>query len=72
MKDTAHNKTNSESISELKVRVDGDVAVATYKTTYDSIVHGKHFARTVISTDVFQKQDGVWKLLTSHSSVAAK
>jgi ketosteroid isomerase-like protein len=72
MKDTKNNKTNSESISDLKVRVNGDVAVATYKSTYDSIIHGQHFARTVISTDVFQRQDGVWKQIASHSSVAAK
>jgi len=72
MKDTANNKTNSESISDLKVRVDGDVAVATYKTTYDSMIHGKHFARTVISTDVFRKQNGVWKQITNHSSLAAE
>jgi ketosteroid isomerase-like protein len=72
MKDTKNNKTNSESISDLKVRVNGDVAIATYNSTYDSIVHGKHYARTIISTDVFQKQDGVWKQVTSHSSLAAK
>jgi ketosteroid isomerase-like protein len=72
MKDTKNNKTTSESISDLKVRANGDVAVATYKSTYDSIIHGQHFARTVISTDVFQRQDGVWKQIAGHSSVAAK
>lgn len=70
MKDTANNKVNSERISDLKIRVSGNVAVATYKTSYDSLVHGKHLARTVISTDVFQKQGGMWKQLTSHSSMA--
>jgi hypothetical protein len=32
MKDSKNNKTNSESISDLKVRVHGDVAIATYKS----------------------------------------
>ena len=72
LKDSKNNKTNSESISDLKVRVYGDVAVATYKSTYDSIIRGKHFARTIITTDVFQRQDGEWKQIAGHSSVAAK
>ncbi len=72
MKDSKNNKTNSENIGDLKVRVYGDVAVATYKSTYDSIIRGKHFARTIITTDVFQRQDGDWKQIAGHSSVAAK
>src|SRR3982074_3801920 len=36
MADTEHNKTNSEKISELKVRAYGNTAVATYKDTYDA------------------------------------
>ncbi len=72
MKDSKNNKTNSENIGDLKVRVYGDVAVATYKSTYDSIIRGQHFARTIITTDVFQRQDGDWKQIAGHSSVAAK
>jgi uncharacterized protein (TIGR02246 family) len=72
MKDTKNNKTNSESISDIKVRVHGDVAIATYTTTYDSMIKGQHYARTVISTDTFQKRNGAWKLLAGHSSQAAK
>jgi ketosteroid isomerase-like protein len=72
MKDTKNNKVNSESISDLKVRVHGDVAIATYTTTYDSIIKGKHQSRTVISTDTFQRQNGTWKELASHSSQMAK
>jgi ketosteroid isomerase-like protein len=72
MKDTKNNKTNSESISDLKVRVHGDVAIATYTTTYDSLVRGQHRARTVISTDTFLHQNGTWKLLAGHSSQKAK
>jgi len=72
MKDTKNNKTNSESISDLKVRVHGDVAIATYTIAYDSMIKGKHRSRTVISTDTFQRQNGTWRLLAGHSSQMAK
>jgi ketosteroid isomerase-like protein len=72
MKDTKNNKTNSERISELKVRVHGDVAIANYKSTYDSLIKGQHYARTVITTDTFLRQNGTWKLVAGHSSQAAK
>lgn len=72
MKDTKNNKTTSESISDLKVRTYGDVAIASYKSTYDSMIKGHHYARTVISTDTFLRKDGTWKLIAGHSSQAAK
>jgi ketosteroid isomerase-like protein len=72
MKDTKKNKTNSESISDLKVRVHGDVAIATYKSTYDALIKGEHYTRTVMSTDTFQRQNGAWKEIAGHSSQAAK
>lgn len=72
MKDNKNNKTNSEVISDLNVRVYGDTAVATYKSTYDSLYHGEHRARTILSTDTFVRQDGSWKQVASHSSELAK
>ena len=72
MKDSKNNKTNSEEISDLKVRLFGNTAVATYKSTYDSMYHGDHRARTILSTDTFVRQDGSWKLVASHSSELAK
>jgi len=72
MKDTKNNKTNSESISDLKVRTYGDVAIASYQSTYDSMIKGKHYARTVVSTDTFLRQDGTWKQIAGHSSQAAQ
>ncbi len=66
--DPEHNKTNSEKISELKVRVYGNTAVATYKDTYDSLLKGEHRARTVIGTDTFVKIGGEWKQVASHAS----
>lgn len=72
MKDSKQNKTNSEAISDVSVRVYGDTAIATYKSTYDSLYHGDRRARTVLSTDTFVRQNGSWKLVASHSSELAK
>ena len=70
MADTEHNKTNSEKISELKVRAYGNTAVATYKDTYDAMFKGEHRARTVIDTDTFVKIGNEWKQVASHASQA--
>ena len=72
MKDTDKNSTKSEEIKDLNVRVYGDTAIATYSTTYDSMRHGEHVARTVLSTDTFINENGTWKQVSSHSSEAAK
>jgi ketosteroid isomerase-like protein len=72
MKDTKNNKTNSQNLTDLKVRVHGDVAIATYSSTYDAVIRGQHYARTVLCTDVLQQQNGGWKLMANHCSQAAK
>jgi len=72
MKDTANNKMNSEEISNLQIRVYDDTAIATYTDTYDAMIRGEHRAKTVLSTDTFVRQDGAWKHVANHSSVAAK
>jgi hypothetical protein len=70
-KDTANNKMNSEEISDLKVRIYGnDTAIATYTDSYDGMVRGEHRAKTVLSTDTFVRQNGMWKEVAGHSSVA--
>lgn len=72
MKDVANNKMNSEEISDLKVRIYSDnTAVATYTTTYDALIRGERRAKTVLSTDTFILQNGEWKQVAGHSSVAA-
>ena len=40
MKD--NNRTNSEVISDLKVRIYGDTAIATYTSTQNSAYHGEN------------------------------
>ena len=72
MKDSKNNKTNSEVISELNVRLYGDTAVATYMSTYDTLYRGEHRARTILTTDTFARQSGSWQQVASHSSEAAK
>jgi ketosteroid isomerase-like protein len=68
MADTKNITTNSEKVSELKVRVYGDTAVATYKDTYDILIKGQHRSHTIIATDTFVKMGSEWKQVASHGS----
>jgi ketosteroid isomerase-like protein len=70
MSDTKDIKTNSEKLSELKVRVYGNTAIATYKDTYDIQIKGEHRAHTIIATDTFIKLGSDWKQVASHGSEA--
>ena len=70
MADTKNIKTNNEKLSELKVRVYGNTAEATYKDTYDILIKGEHRAHTIIATDTFVKIGGEWKQVASHGSEA--
>ena len=72
MADAKDFKTNSEKLSELKVRVYGNTAVATYKDTYDIQFKGEHRAHTIIATDTFVKMGGEWKQVASHGASVAK
>ena len=68
--DAKNNKYNSEKISDLKVRVYGNTAIATYKDSYDAMVRGEHRTRTILDTDVWVKTGGDWKEVTSHATTA--
>jgi hypothetical protein len=68
MADTKNIKTNSEKLTELKVRVYGNTAVATYKDTYDILIMGQHRAHTIIATDTFVKMGDDWKQVASHGA----
>jgi hypothetical protein len=70
MADTKNIKTNSEKLSELRVRVYGNTAVATYKDTYDILIKGQHRVHTIIATDTFVKMGSEWKQIASHGSEA--
>lgn len=72
MGDKKNFKTNSEAISELKVRVYGNTAVATYKDTYDILIMGERRAHTIIATDTFAKVGDEWKQVASHGAETKK
>ena len=72
MADKQNNKVNTEEITDLKVRVYGNTAIATYRSTYDMVVRGEPRARTIIATDTWIKQKGGWKLVAAHASEAKK
>jgi Domain of unknown function (DUF4440) len=72
MADAKDFKTNSEKLSELKVRVYGNTAVATYKDNYDILFKGEHRAHTIIATDTFVKMGGEWKQVASHGASVGK
>jgi ketosteroid isomerase-like protein len=72
MADAKDFKTNSEKLSELKVRVYGNTAVATYKDTYDILFKGEHRAHSIIATDTFVKMGSEWKQVASHGASVAK
>jgi hypothetical protein len=68
MSDPEHHHITAESIGDLKVRVYGNTAVATYRQSYEIFDHGWRHARTVITTDVWIIQNGRWREIASHSS----
>ena len=70
MADAKDLKTNSEKLSELKIRVYGNTAVATYKDTYDIVIMGEHRAHSIIATDTFVKMGDEWKQVASHGAEA--
>jgi ketosteroid isomerase-like protein len=66
--DTSSNKVNSRSISDLKVDVFGDTAIARFRQTYDAVIEGKQHSRTTICTQTWNKQAAAWKVIASHCS----
>ena len=68
MADTKNNKFNTEKLTDLRVRVYGNTAVATYKDTYDAIVEGRHRARSVAAIDVWVKMGSDWKQVSAQGT----
>jgi hypothetical protein len=66
--DPKNNNYKSEKISNLKVRVYGTTAVATYTDSYEATVAGEHRVRTILSTDVWVKIGADWKLVSGQST----
>jgi hypothetical protein len=71
MEDTAKNKVNSNSMSDLRVTTYGtNVAIARYRYTYDAMIRGEHRARTIICSDTWINAGGAWKEAAAHCSQA--
>jgi ketosteroid isomerase-like protein len=68
MKDSKNNKTNSEAISDVSVRVYGDVAIARVKLRFKVVAHGQTIRHEGWTTDQFQRRNGHWKLVWSQST----
>ena len=69
--DTANNKSTKRDISDIKVSVYGNnTAIARYKESYDLMIKGEHRTRTILTTDTWVNEKGMWKLAASHSSQA--
>ncbi len=69
--DTVNNKTTKRDISDIKVSVYGNnTAIARYKESYDLMIKGEHRTRTILTTDTWVNEKGMWKLAASHSSQA--
>ena len=66
--DTENNNVKSEKLTDLKVRVYGNTAVATYKDTYDAMVKGQHRVQSDAVTDVWVKMGSDWKLVSSQGT----
>ena len=65
-------KMDSSAISDMKVTVHGDTAVATYVTNDKGTYKGKDISGTYRWTDVFVRQKGGWKLIAGHGSPKAQ
>ncbi len=66
--DRNRNRTFRETLANIKVRVYGSTAIATYTETYDALIAGARVERTIITTDTFAKIGQRWVLVAAHSS----
>jgi ketosteroid isomerase-like protein len=64
-------KLDSIKISEMQVHVYGDAAVVIGSAAQTGSFLGSPIATNIIFTDTFVKQNGKWRAVASHRSVAA-
>jgi len=75
-KDEAIKQTQDKSIKFTKGQISDakvvtfapDIAVAHYRFAYNATFNGTHCARTVICSDTWINQSGVWKIASNHCS----
>src|SRR5262245_46232188 len=61
-------KIESGSLDDLSVRLYGDAAVVTGRSSFTGSYQGKHASVTQRFTDVFIKRDGHWQVVASHAT----
>ena len=62
----------SFDVDNMKLRIYGDAAVVTGRSTYSGTFEGaKYTNRQVIFTDTFVKRDGRWQQVATHASLIA-
>lgn len=64
-------KLDSIKLSDMQVHLYGDAAVVTGSSVQAGNFLGSPLATNVIFTDTFVKQNGKWRAVASHRSVAA-
>ena len=66
------NSFTSFDADNLKVRIYGDAAVVTGRSTYSGTFEGVNYTkRQVLFTDTFVKKDGRWQEVASHATLIA-
>jgi hypothetical protein len=68
LRDPRRNSPLKNQIRDVRVRLHGEIAIVTFTEEYDALVQDERIAKTIISTDVFQKRAGRWVQMSSHSS----
>ena len=63
-------KAPSVNVDNIKVRVFGDVAIATLSQTEKSQYKGKDSSGRYLYTDVWVKRNGKWQVVASHGHKA--
>jgi ketosteroid isomerase-like protein len=58
----------SAVLTDMKVRVYGETAVATYISHLHVRVHGRETSASERDTDVFVRRSGEWRLVASHGT----
>jgi ketosteroid isomerase-like protein len=64
-------RIDSMAIDDLRVRVLGDVAIVTGRTTASGSYRGQTGTAVLRFTDVFVRRDGRWQCVASHGSSVA-
>lgn len=61
-------KNTKYSSSDVKIKIDGKTAWATFKYTISGDSEGKHFDGGGLGTAILEKRDGNWRIVHWHSS----